>query len=170
MKWILYDMGNSSEYFLIPSLRWEHVVMVSIQQGGIFPGKVGRIFPGSLELSGEVLSKNHALLSQFWDMTRNHALLSQFYIWGMKYWRNILHQKEILGKKLSATEWNFLSQEQISCDRKKFHVTGRNFLLQEEISCHRKKFPLTWQNVRSQQEIACHRKKFPVTGRNFLSQ
>ena len=33
MKWILYDMGNSSEYFLTPSLRWEHVVVVSIQVG-----------------------------------------------------------------------------------------------------------------------------------------
>ena len=33
MKWILYYMGNSSEYFLIPSPRWEHVVLVSIQVG-----------------------------------------------------------------------------------------------------------------------------------------
>ena len=33
VKWILCDMGNSSEYFLIPSLRWEHVVVVSIQVG-----------------------------------------------------------------------------------------------------------------------------------------
>ena len=32
-KQILYDMGNSSEYFLIPSRRWEHVVVVSIQVG-----------------------------------------------------------------------------------------------------------------------------------------
>ena len=34
-------------------------------QGGILAGKVARILPGSLELSGEVLSKNHALLSRF---------------------------------------------------------------------------------------------------------
>ena len=33
--------------------------------GGILAGKWARILPGSLELSGEVLSKNHALLSQF---------------------------------------------------------------------------------------------------------
>ena len=33
MKRILYDMGNSSEYFLTPSWRWEHVVVVSIQVG-----------------------------------------------------------------------------------------------------------------------------------------
>ena len=33
------------------------------RQGGILAGKVARILPGSLELSGEVLSKNNALLS-----------------------------------------------------------------------------------------------------------
>ena len=33
VKWILYDMGNSSQYFLIPSWRWEHVAVVSIQVG-----------------------------------------------------------------------------------------------------------------------------------------
>ena len=53
-------------------------------------------------------------------MTKNHALLSRFYIRGMKYWRNILHWKQILGKKLHVTGRNFLSKEQISCDRKKF--------------------------------------------------
>ena len=36
-----------------------------VDQGGIFTGKVARILPGSLELSGEVLSENHALLSRF---------------------------------------------------------------------------------------------------------
>ena len=34
-------------------------------QGGILAGKVARILPGSFELAGEVLSKNHALLSRF---------------------------------------------------------------------------------------------------------
>ena len=33
MKWILYDIRKSSEYFLTPSLRLEHVVVVSIQVG-----------------------------------------------------------------------------------------------------------------------------------------
>jgi hypothetical protein len=34
-------------------------------QGGIFPGKVGRIFPGNIEISQEMLMKNHALLGSF---------------------------------------------------------------------------------------------------------
>ena len=119
-------------------------------QGGVFPGKVGRIFPGSLELLGEVLSKNRALLSRFWDMTKNKALLLRFYIQGMKYWRKILHWKQILGKKLyiigrnflSKEQRNFRSQEEISCNSKTLPVTGKNFLSQESISCHRKNFHL----------------------------
>ena len=41
------------------------MVVYILIQGGIFPSKVARILQGSLELSGEVLSKNHALLSRF---------------------------------------------------------------------------------------------------------
>ena len=40
-------------------------ILETTTQGGIFPSKVARILQGSLELSGEVLSKNHALLSRF---------------------------------------------------------------------------------------------------------
>merc|ERR1712215_261114 len=53
---------------------------------------------------------------------------------------------------------------------RRFFVIGRNFLSQEEISCHRKKFLVTGRNVLSQEEISCHRKKFLVTVGSFLSQ
>ena len=38
---------------------------VSQEQGGILPGKVGKIFPGSIEISQEILMKNHALCHIF---------------------------------------------------------------------------------------------------------
>ena len=86
-------------------------------------------------------------------MAKNHALLSQFYIRGMKYWRNILHQKEFLGKKLLATGRDLLSKKEISYDRKKFPVTGRNVLSQEEITSDRTKFQLKERNSLSHEEI-----------------
>ena len=36
-------------------------------QGGIFPGKIGRIFPGSIEISQEMLMKNHTLCHFIWQ-------------------------------------------------------------------------------------------------------
>ena len=99
---------------------------------------------------------------------------------GMKYCRNILCRKEILGKKLRATGRNFLSQEEISCDRKKFlvtgrhfltqDVTGRHFLSQEENSCPRKNFHLKGQHFKPQEKMSYNTKKFPFARRNFLSQ
>ena len=139
-------------------------------QGGILAAKVPRILAGSLKPSGEVLNKNHKLLSWFWyltkyytlllwfwDITKNHPLLSRFYIRRIKYSRNILPSKDI-----------FYSEN--LCHRKKITVIERNFLSQKEISCHRRKFPVTRRNLLSQEEISCHREKFPVKGRNFLSQ
>ena len=135
-------------------------------QGGILAGKVARILPGSLEVSGEVLSKNHALLSRFWDMTKNHALLSRFYIRGMK----CCHKK-----RFPVSGRNFLWHKEISCDIKKFPIIGRNVLSMEEISSdrnrekeipgHIKKFPVAGWSFLSLDKISCHRKKFPVTGR-----
>ena len=49
---------------LLVGIEIRHCFGVS-DQGGIFTGKVAEILPGSLELSGEVLSKNHALLLRF---------------------------------------------------------------------------------------------------------
>ena len=99
---------------------------------------------------------------------------------GMKYCRNILCRKEILGKKLHATGRNFLSQEEISCDRKKFlvtgrhfltqNVTGRHFLSQEENSCPRKNFHLKGQHFKPQEKMSYNTKKFPFARQNFLSQ
>ena len=43
---------------------------------------------------------------------------------------------------------NFLSQENIYCDKKSIPVSGRNFILKDKIA----------------------RKKFPAAGRNLLSQ
>jgi hypothetical protein len=37
-------------------------------QGGIFPGKTGRIFPGNIEISQEILVENHALFLIFEGM------------------------------------------------------------------------------------------------------
>ena len=86
-------------------------------------------------------------------MTKNLALLSRFYIRVMDYCRNILHLKEILGKKHRATGRDLLSKEEISYDRKKFPVTGRNVLSQEEISSDRTKFQLKERNSLSHKEI-----------------
>ena len=72
---------------------------------------------------------------------------------GMKYCRNILCRKEILGKKLRATGRDLLSKEEISYDRKKFPVTGRNVLSQEDISSDRTKFQLRERNSLSHEEI-----------------
>jgi hypothetical protein len=38
---------------------------VSAEQGGIFPRKVGIIFPGNIEISQEMLMKNLALVGSF---------------------------------------------------------------------------------------------------------
>jgi hypothetical protein len=32
-------------------------------QGGIFPGKMGRLFPGNVEISQEIFGENHALFT-----------------------------------------------------------------------------------------------------------
>ena len=106
--------------------------------------------PGSLEVSGEVLSKNHALLSRFWELTKNHALLSRFYIRGMK----CCHKK-----RFPVSGRNFLWHKEISCDIKKFPIIGRNVLSMEEIFSDRNR----------EKEIPGHIKKFPVAGWSFLS-
>ena len=54
---ISHEKHGESHYKQTLALRGE--------QGGIFLSKVARILQGSLKLSGEVLSKNHALLSRF---------------------------------------------------------------------------------------------------------
>ena len=63
-----------------------------------------------------------------------------------------------------------MSQEEISCHRKKFPVTGRHFLSKKEFSSQNTKFQATGRNFLLQEEIFCHRKKFPVTESNFLSK
>ena len=37
-------------------------------QGGIFPGKTGRIFPGNIEISQEIFGENHALCRIYEEM------------------------------------------------------------------------------------------------------
>ena len=106
--------------------------------------------------------------AKFWG--KNHAILLLFHIRRMKYSRNILPRKVVLGMKLNAIGRNFLSQGKISCHRKKCPVTGRNFLSQEEVSCHRKTFPVTERIFISKDKISSHRKKVSFTRRNFLSQ
>ena len=49
---------------------------------------------------------------------------------------------------------DFLFQEEISCDIKKFPIIGRNVLSMEEISSDRNR----------EKEIPGHIKKFPVAG------
>ena len=96
----LSDISQTYKSFQVDrNLDLLHRHFDSGPQGGILAGKVARILPGRLKLSGEVL-------------------------------RNILHWKQILGKKLHVTGRNFLSQEEISCHRKKFCATGRNLLSQ----------------------------------------
>ena len=64
-------------------------------------------------------------------------------------------------RKEGALGLQILSQENISCHRKKFPVTGTIF-------CQRKKFHLKRQNFKLQEEIFSDKKKFPVTDRKFL--
>ena len=138
-----------------------------MNQGGILSAKVERILVGSLNLRRSFEGKSPTFV----------AIL----IRRMKYSRDILPLKEIWGKKLRATGRNFLSQGEISCDRKKFpddlslhqtkyYVMGKIFLSLAEISCHRKTFPVTERIFISKAKISSHRQKFPYTRRYFLSQ
>ena len=85
--------------------------------------------------------------------------LTRNFCWNYRTLSQIL--KDSSNEIFHVTGGNFLSQEEISCHKKKFLVTGRNILWLEESCFGMKKFPVT-------QEISCDRKKFPVTGRNFL--
>ena len=57
--------------------------------------------------------------------------------------------------------------QNFSVTGKTLSVTGREFLSEEEISCQRKKFPVTWSNFLSQEDIFCHRKNFHLERQNF---
>jgi hypothetical protein len=69
-------------------------------QGGIFPGKVGIIFPGSIEISQEILIKNHALCCIFQKKLCIHVFGSM-----------IICSND--NEYIPATEKQFMSQERI---------------------------------------------------------
>ena len=69
---ILQNKLNHWVFMIISEfIKWEGAMenyispKVIRDQGGIFPGKVGKIFPGSIEISQEILMKNHALCRFF---------------------------------------------------------------------------------------------------------
>ena len=124
LNWDLHECRASKNEVYWSIISNYKMAFPTQEQGRILAAKVPRILAGSLEPSGEVLKKNHALLLQFWDITKNHVLLSRFYIRRMKYFRNILPKTEIFGKRLRATGRSFLSHGEISCHRKKFTVTS----------------------------------------------
>ena len=110
-------------------------------QGGILAGKGTIILSKSFEPSG----KNHALLSQFCDLTKKHRILSRFYIRRMKYCKNILPWNENCGR-------NFFHVKKFFYLRKKFPTTGKEFMSHEDISSDRTKFQVTKRNFLSQKE------------------
>ena len=44
---------------------------------------------------------------------------------------------------------------------------GLDFLWQEDISCERKRYPVSGRSLLSMEEVYCHRKKFVATGRSL---
>ena len=68
------------------------------------------------------------------------------------------------GHRISKNAPNFLPEERIYCQRKKFVVLRRNFLTEEEISCQRKKNFDKRENFVSNATITSEFElKFPVS-------
>jgi hypothetical protein len=53
-SYLLRDLDSITSNLAVHNILGEY-------QGGIFPGKTGRIFPGNIEISQEMLVENHAL-------------------------------------------------------------------------------------------------------------
>ena len=102
--------------------------------GGDIPGEPGIQVPTKSSGSHEIFAATHAVLARIW--------LQGISVFPVK-WRNSSYHTQHAGNI-------FLSQEEISCLRKKFLVSGRNFLALEEISCHRKKLFVKGRNFMPQ--------------------